>query len=574
MNKHIKAISLLAVLMLSIAATSQDLKLWYNKPAVKWTEALPIGNGRIGGMLFGGVEQDRIQFNEETIWTGGPRDYNKKGAWKYLDTIRQLLFNGKQKEAEALADTEFMGLKSNDGERADWLDNVRSLKGLPGNPALEQYDDSEWKFMNLPTWDGWEQFGFDGLDGAVWLRTGFELPVDWEGKDLTLDLNRIRDLDFTYVNGKLVGSMETDKPRLYTIPKEALHPGVNVIAIQVINFDNKGGVYGYKDTTRHIGVYPVGKEKAKLSLNGEWRYFIQDNDPPPVGAYQESYQPFGDLRLSFDHPSVTDYRRELDISNAIATTTYTLAGVQYKREYFVSAPNQALITHLSASAKGALSFEASLGSMHKDHMIRQLNSNTISLTIKVRHGAIKAVSQLQLLIKGGKLNIVDGKMIVTGADEATLYLTAGTNYKNYKDVTADPVKPCVTALALLKGKTYAAIKAAHIKEYKSFFDTYSIQLGNPSLAGGDNPAPGFLGGVSRPVLPTDERLNAFAMSDDPSFVALYQQYGRYLLISSSRPGTRPANLQGIWNDLLLPPWGSKYTTNINAEMNYWPAFRL
>ncbi len=571
MNKHIKAISLLAVLMLSIAATSQDLKLWYNKPAVKWTEALPIGNGRIGGMLFGGVEQDRIQFNEETIWTGGPRDYNKKGAWKYLDTIRQLLFNGKQKEAEALADTEFMGLKSNDGERADWLDNVRSLKGLPGNPALEQYDDSEWKFMNLPTWDGWEQFGFDGLDGAVWLRTGFELPVDWEGKDLTLDLNRIRDLDFTYVNGKLVGSMETDKPRLYTIPKEALHPGVNVIAIQVINFDNKGGVYGYKDTTRHIGVYPVGKEKAKLSLNGEWRYFIQDNDPPPVGAYQESYQPFGDLRLSFDHPSVTDYRRELDISNAIATTTYTLAGVQYKREYFVSAPNQALITHLSASAKGALSFEASLGSMHKDHMIRQLNSNTISLTIKVRHGAIKAVSQLQLLIKGGKLNIVDGKMIVTGADEATLYLTAGTNYKNYKDVTADPVKPCVTALALLKGKTYAAIKAAHIKEYKSFFDTYSIQLGNPSLAGGDNPAPGFLGGVSRPVLPTDERLNAFAMSDDPSFVALYQQYGRYLLISSSRPGTRPANLQGIWNDLLLPPWGSKYTTNINAEMNYWPA---
>ena len=283
MNKHIKAILLLAVLMLSITAISQDLKLWYNKPAVKWTEALPIGNGRIGAMLFGGVEQDRIQFNEETIWTGGPRDYNKKGAWKYLDTIRQLLINGKQKEAEALAEAQFMGTKSAGGERESWLEKVKSLKGLPGNPAVEQYDDSEWEFMQVPTWDGWEQFGFDGLDGAVWLRTGFELPDDWNGNDLTLDLNRIRDLDFTYVNGKLVGSMETDKPRLYTIPKEALHPGVNVIAIQVINFDNKGGLYGYKDTTRHIGVYPVGNEIVKLSLNGEGRYFIQDKHQSPFG---------------------------------------------------------------------------------------------------------------------------------------------------------------------------------------------------------------------------------------------------------------------------------------------------
>ena len=545
----------MALLLLSIRATSQDLTLWYTKPAVKWTEALPIGNGRIGAMLFGGVENDHIQFNEETIWTGGPRDYNRKGAYVYLDTIRQLLFAGKQKEAEALAELQFMGLKSFDGERTAWLEKVKSLKGLPGNPAVEFYDDSEWKLMQVPTWDGWEQFGFDGLDGAVWLRIGFELPADWNGKDLSLDLNRIRDLDFTYVNGKLVGSMDTDKPRLYTIPKETLHPGMNVIAIQVINFDNKGGVYGYKDTTRHIGVYPVGEARSLLSLNGEWRYFIQDNDPPPVGAYQENYQPFGDLWLKFDHKEISNYRRELDISNAVAATSYTANGIQYKREYFVSAPNQAMVTHLSSSAKGALGFEAMLSTTHQKFSIKKINTNTIALEIRVRNGAIKAVSHLQVLIRGGQLSIMEGKIKVTGADEATLYLTAGTNFNNYKDVSADPVKPCVRALASLKGKTYEQVKLAHTKEYLGYFSTYSIQLGHAANEG----------------LPTDQRLEQFANSTDPSFVALYQQYGRYLLISSSRPGTRPANLQGIWNDLLLPPWGSKYTTNINAEMNYWPA---
>src|SRR5215217_6056765 len=120
---------------------SQELKLWYNKPAVKWTEALPIGNGRLGAMIFGGIEQDRIQFNEETLWTGEPREYNRKGAYNHLPQIRQLLFEGKQKEAEGLAEKEFMGLKSGEGKRHDWFENVRSLKGVNGNPALVNFDD-------------------------------------------------------------------------------------------------------------------------------------------------------------------------------------------------------------------------------------------------------------------------------------------------------------------------------------------------------------------------------------------------------------------------------------------------
>jgi alpha-L-fucosidase 2 len=147
------------------------------------------------------------------------------------------------------------------------------------------------------------------------------------------------------------------------------------------------------------------------------------------------------------------------------------------------------------------------------------------------------------------------KLIISNADEATIFLTAGTNYKNYKDVTADPTLPCVKALASVAGKTYQQIKAAHIAEYKQWFNTFSIVMGDSKKAG----------------LSTEQRLADFVKGNDPSFAALYVQYGRYLLISSSRPGTRPANLQGIWNDLTNPPWDSKYTTNINAQMNYWPA---
>src|SRR5687768_6681351 len=255
--------AILIVIMLlgiynNMFAQNSSLKLWYNKPASKWTEALPIGNGRIGAMIFGGVEQDRVQFNEETLWTGEPRNYNRPGASKYLDTIRQLLFEGKQKEAEALAERNFMGTKSGEarpparagtdgddpigrGKKEEWINEVRSLKGVIGNPALEKYDDSKWKTMEVPSFDGWEAVGFEGLDGAVWLRTYFDLPVNWVGKNMVLDLNRIRDHDFTYVNGKLVGSMQNTEPRKYIIAKENLYAGKNSIAVLVLNYDNKGG---------------------------------------------------------------------------------------------------------------------------------------------------------------------------------------------------------------------------------------------------------------------------------------------------------------------------------------------
>ncbi len=547
-----KGYSFIIAMLLSVTVFAQDVKLWYKQPAVKWTEALPIGNGRIGAMVFGGVENDRIQFNEETLWSGEPRSYSRPGAYKYLDSIRNLLFAGKQKEAEALAEKEFMGLKSFEAEKASWINEVSADKKF----SAEKFDDSQWKTMTVPSWDGWETVGFEALDGAVWLRTSFVLPDDWEATDMIADFNRIRDWDYTYVNGVLVGSQQNAEGRKYAVSKDVLHRDKNTVAILVLNFSNKGGIYGYKDTVNYIGIYPVNNEKAKISLNGQWKYSVVNDNPPPVGNYQADYQPFGDLNLQFANTAgFTDYRRELDISKAVSTTSYSVNGVDYKREYFVSAVNQALVVNLSASKKESISFRAALSSPHRGYTVTQLNSNTVILSVKVRTGVLQGKSYLQVVIKGGKLTIDNEKLIIDKADGVTLYLAAGTNYKNYNDVSADASQPCITALKSVAGKTYQQIKAAHIKEYQKWFNTFSIALGDASKAN----------------IPTEERLKDFVTGADPSFAALYTQYGRYLLISSSRPGTRPANLQGIWNDLTNPPWGSKYTTNINAEMNYWPA---
>ena len=541
----------------SKAQTNNNLKLWYTQPAAKWTDALPIGNGRIGAMIFGGVEKERIQFNEETLWTGAPRDYNRKGAYNYLGEILRLIFEGKQAEAEKLAEEHFMGMKSNEGDKAKWFAEMRALKGMIGNPALANFDDSKWQNMQVPTYEGWETVnGMEGLDGAVWFRTNFEVPEEWLGKNLVLDLNRLRDQDFTYINGKLIGTSDGTDPRKYIISKNAIVKGKNTIAIQVLNYFDKGGIAGYKDTSRHIGIYPEGSNAHnEISLSKTWKYKIQNDEPPAVPHYEADYQPFGDLFLNFKNENTaTDYKRELDIKNAISKTSYTINGVQFTREYFVSQPNQLLVVHLTASKPGAINFDAVLSSPHKNFSLKKINDNTIALSLKVRNGALRGESYLHVVTKG-KTNIDGDKIFVSDADDVTLYLSAGTNFKNYKDVSGDPTAVCKKALQSIVGKSYDQIKAAHIAEYQKYFNTLSIDLGNSE----------------NEKLPTNERIEKFASSSDPGLVALYLQYGRFLLISSSRPGTQPANLQGIWNDLLTPPWGSKYTTNINLEMNYWPA---
>lgn len=548
-----RIILLLSCIALLRVASAQVL--WYRQPAATWNEALPIGNGRLGAMVFGGVEQDHLQFNEETLWTGEPRDYNQQGAWAYLDTIRQLLFAGRQQEAEAIAEEHFMGLKSKEGDREAWNAKVLASALKPGGPMKADFDDNSWKTIPVPAYEGWESVGLEGLDGAVWLRTEFEIPGKWVGKEVTLDLNRVRDCDWTYINGTLVGQTTSTDARRYSIPANLLHAGKNSIAVLVVNYDNKGGIAGYKDTTRSIGVYLPGDPSDRVSLKGNWRYFIANDDPPPVGKYQADYQPFGDLWLNFPKQEISGYRRQLDLSTAIAAVSYSANGVHYKREYFASAPDQVIAVHLTASKPGMLSLSAALGSVHKIKSVRKISTSTLSLFVQVKNGALHGESWLKVIAPGGRVSTDSLGIRIDKANEVVIYLAAATNYKRYDDVSGDAGAACRKVLTALKRYSFAAAKARHTNEYQGYYKKFALGLGR----GNDNEKP------------TDVRIRDFANGNDPAFAALYVQYGRYLLISSSRPGTRPANLQGIWNDLLTPPWGSKYTTNINLEMNYWPA---
>jgi alpha-L-fucosidase 2 len=570
------------------AAQSGDYTLWYRQPAVKWTDALPIGNGLLGAMIYGGARTEHIQFNEATLWTDGPRAYQRPGAGKYLDSIRDLLFRGRQAEAEALAEEHFMGAKNHDEHqyaalKDQWFDKVRADTS-GADPAT---DDRSWARMSLPTPNGWETAGMEGIDGAVWFRTSFILPKGWAGKNLVLDLGKIRDADFTYLNGKLVGRGEgISTKRRYIVDASVLREGLNVLSVQVINYFDKGGLVGVKNKQPTLFVAPAGDEEHRVSLKGTWKYWIQDEDPPPFPRYEASYQPFGDVWLRFHgegqpgddagqpaeagprvQSAPSDYRRQLDLPDAIEKVEYTASGVKYTREYFASLPGKAIVLHLGASRPGSISLSASFNTPHRLHAIRQVDGSTIALSVQVKDGVMKGVSYLHASVVHGTIRVMGDSLIIGGADEVTFYLVAATNFNSYKDVSGNPEARCRSALQGLTGKAYAELRADHIREYQSYFGKFSIDLGQ-----GKNQD-----------LPADERIRAFNNANDPGLIALYVQYARYLLISSSRaaaqssanaagdPAAQPANLQGIWNDQLTPSWGSKYTTNINLEMNYWPS---
>lgn len=374
------------ILLASLNGSSQQadsgLKIWFTRPAGNWNEALPVGNGRLGAMIFGGVENERFQLNEESVWTGQPRWDANPDALKNLPKVRQLLFDGKYREAEKLAQSGILG--------------------------------------------------------------------------------------------------KTDR----------------------------------------------------------------DNE--------SSYQTLGDLTFVFGPlRGVSNYSRELDIENAIVKIKYTANQTNYTREIFSSFPDQALVARFTSDKNGALTFTTKLSRPGNRATIVS-DGNQILMREHTGNGVgVKIVAKLTVLAEGGRIFSGGDSIRVEGADFVTVYLTAATDYFG-----TDPAETASKQMAAVIKRSWTDVKQDHIKDYQSYFKRVTIDLG--SSDGG--------------YFTTDARITAMQNGyTDTDLIELYYQFGRYLLISSSRPGDLPANLQGIWADGLRPPWSADYHININIQMNYWPA---
>src|SRR5690606_14763944 len=271
------------------------------------------------------------------------------------------------------------------------------------------------------------------------------------------------------------------------------------------------------------------------------------------------YQTVGNLKLSFPgHDNYTEYYRELDLETAVTKTRYKIGGIGYETKVFASHPAQVIVVQISADKRGALNFSATMdrpggGKVSTENGVLRLNGKTGDF--EGVEGKVKFLAITKIQIEGGEIISESGALNIQNANSAILYISIASNFKNYQDLSIDEEAKAAEYLSAIGGKEAEEIYQTHLDDYQTYFNRVSLDLGLTEAA----------------KLPTNERIVNFKSGNDPALVSLYFQFGRYLLITSSRPGTQPANLQGIWNDQLTPAWDSKYTVNINTEMNYWPA---
>jgi alpha-L-fucosidase 2 len=278
-------------------------------------------------------------------------------------------------------------------------------------------------------------------------------------------------------------------------------------------------------------------------------------------SHGQMFQPVGNLHLTFDaHSQYLNYYRELDIQRAVAKTTYTVGDVNYSRQVFASMAGRVIVVHLTASKAGSLSFAAAMSTPQPRATCKAMAPNELSVTgtttdHETVEGRIRFSGLVRVRADGGTISSTDTTIVIQGATSATLYVSIATNFNKYNDISGDEKARAISFLDEAYPKPFADMLAEHVTAYQKYFNRVSLDLGKTNASG----------------MPTDLRLKNFSSVNDPEMVALYFQFGRYLLISASQPGGQPATLQGIWNNRMRPPWDSKYTININAEMNYWPA---
>jgi alpha-L-fucosidase 2 len=365
-------------------------RLWYDAPAEStWENALPVGNGRLGAMVYGNVENEIIQLNEHTVWSGSPNRNDNPESLAALPEIRQLISEGRQKEAEELANKVIISKKS----------------------------------------------------------------------------------------------------------------------------------------------------------------------------HGQKFEPVGNLELAFPgHDRFVNYFRELDIERAVTKVSYQVGDITYTREVLASLTDRVVVMHITSNKKNSLTFDVGFSSPRAGAEVRTGNQTDIIVAgVTSDHegvqGKIRFKGIARVRPEGGELLSTDSTLLLKNANAVTIYISVGTNFNRYDDVSGDENERASRYLDKASTKSFAQLRQAHIIEYQKYYDRVKLDIGSTESS----------------KLPTDVRLKNFKKGEDPQLAALYFQFGRYLLISSSQPGGQPANLQGIWNHKMSPPWDSKYTININAEMNYWPA---
>jgi alpha-L-fucosidase 2 len=370
-------------------------------------------------------------------------------------------------------------------------------------------------------------------------------------------------------NGRPFGNMRTNT--FQSTWTEALPVGNGRIGVMVFGGISQERLQLNEDTLWGGGPYdPVNTnalaalpEVRQLVFDGKYRQAGQLINQKVISrpSSEMPYETAGDLMLTFpEAASVENYRRDLNLDTAVAGVEYTANGTRFTRQVFASPVDQVIVVRLTADKKGAINFSANYQTPQKvtvgteagnTLVVRGVNGNG-SGNIK---GALKFQVRARVLADGGSVTTTADSVVVTNANSATILIALATSYKSFDNASGDPEKIVKGQIAAAARKNFDKLLAAHVKEHQRLFRRVSLDLGHSDAM----------------QLPTDERIKNFHNGNDPQFATLYFQFGRYLLISSSRPGGQPANLQGLWNDSMNPPWQSKYTININTEMNYWPA---
>ncbi len=507
----------------------QHLVLWYSRPAEDWNAALPVGNGRLGAMAFGGVDVVRIQLNEESMWAGPPVPENPENMRPTLAEARRLMFAGRPVEAERLVAKRIMAPRISPRSHQT-LGDLRLRMIYPGHapaaplaidqwrrgPVLEQpderqlaedFDDGAWTSVR----------GRDGLavppHATVVFRAAFTLrEAQIAGGLRQLALSPIDDAAVVCLNGERVGQTRQWNRAYRFDVAEKLRVGRNVLAIAVTNIGGPG--YLARETWLTARTTPA------------------------------------------------HYRRALDLDRAVALTEYEIDGVRFLREVFASPADDVLVVRIAADRPGAVSCDMTLD-RPADFATQAAGAARLVMRGRVshdgKHPGVRYAAVLEAQPEGGNVTADGATLRVRRADALTLLLAARTDYNFAHPAqprSTDPVAACDAVLRSAKTRRYEQLRARNLAEHRRLFRRVGLELGAPP----------------QPEGPTDRRLAAVRDGAcDPNLEALLFQYGRYLLICSSRPGTMPANLQGLWNEHLAAPWNADYHLNINVQMNYWPA---